>query len=170
MSQELTIPLELLRQAEKAQRYVAIYVIWVVGERGVMLGTTRSPREMPAQAERFNKRQTDALLLWTAGEEMAERLVSAIKREAAGLFVHGSWYDIEPELAVRAIEAAADKARIDLFSTTERDRRIRAACTKAMLDRRLQPTPAQQTASDVVVPFPRLLTDRRTGPAWTGIP
>jgi hypothetical protein len=119
-----------IREAEKAARYVAIYVIWErSGEcpgKHCMIGTTISPNERPQVAQSNNWREVDWELFWTPGQEIADRLVAMIRHEAehkrdrAG----GNWYAIEHKRMIAAVEQAARVVGVRLFTTEERRQRL----------------------------------------------
>lgn len=159
-----TVPVvdpELLRRAEAKRKYVAIYVVWVLGEPGFMLGKTRSPRDIPTQAERFNRRPIDFALLWCPSEEVADTLIARIKAEFKPFFAHGSWYDKIPALeAIRKVEHEAVVARVRLMNTAERDARLIDAVTYAMdeqkrLETAQDPRASRKGGGNTVVQFPK---------------
>lgn len=151
---------ELLRRAEAKRNYVAIYVVWVQGEPGFMLGKTRSPRDIPTQAERFNRRPIDFALFWCR-EEAADALLARIKAEFKPFFAHGSWYDKIPAIeAIRKVEHEAMVARVRLMTTGQRDALFVDAVAFAMdeqkkLEAAQDPRATRKGGGNTVVQFPK---------------
>jgi hypothetical protein len=155
------IDAELLRAAEAKGKYVAIYIIWVLGETGFMIGTTRSPREMPTQAERFNKKPIDFALLWCPSQEVADRILADVRAEIKPFFAHGTWYDkIKAIDGIKKVESVAEQRRVRLMTPIERERRLQEAVTYAMAERKQLDDSREKRpvlpAPDLtkVVPFP----------------
>lgn len=149
------IPGHLLRQAEVNAAYVAIYIGWVRDEPGFMLGTTKSPREVPKDLCRYNKRPTETLLLWTASQEIADRVLGVLREEIKPFFLHGSWYDELPhENAVLAIRDIARRGSVWIASTEERNQMLAEACARAIKEhRQVQSQTENRTGKGEVVPF-----------------
>jgi hypothetical protein len=128
----------LLKAAEAKGKFVAIYIVWVLGESGFMIGKTRSPSEIPTQAERFNRRPIDFCLFWCPNDEIATRILQSIKTRLKQFFSHGSWYDgIQAVHGIKEVEGAAADYRVRLLTTVERDSFFRDAVTLAMEEQKL---------------------------------
>lgn len=156
-----------IREAERVARYCAIYVVWEAsGEcpgQHCMVGTTVSPTERPAMAQSCNWRVIDWELLWTPGQEIADRLLAMIRHEAAPFLDRekGLWYAIEHKRMIAAIEVAAKRVGVKLFSTEERyNRHVKIATEWAKEQHALEvsrsPRAVRQGPAEVVQ-----LADRR---------
>jgi hypothetical protein len=129
------IPKHLLQQAEKHAAYIAIYVGWAEGDSGFMLGTTKSPRDVPRDLARYNKRTTHVMMMWTAGQEIADRILSELKEELKPFLVRtgASWYnELQHGSAIASVRAIAERLGVWLVSTDERDQMLEDACTRAI--------------------------------------
>lgn len=147
------LPPQLLKQAEANAAYVAIYIGWVEGEPGFMLGTTSSSRDFPRDLQRFNRRPTGSILLWTPGREIAERIMTVLRVEFQGFVARksSSWYDGLPhENAILAIRTIAKKWGVWIASTEERDQMLQQAVARAIQQHKQLNQSGNNTA---VVPF-----------------
>ena len=127
------LPPQLLKQAEANAAYVAIYLGWVEGELGFMIGTSKSPREIPRDIQKYNKRPTGHILLWTPGQEIADHILAALRAELRGFLVRGLWYDGLPhQNAIQAVRAIARKWNVWIASTEERDQMLQKAVARAI--------------------------------------
>jgi len=107
-------------------RYVAIYLIWEEGGGQTMIGKTTSPDQVPTLAQRYNWRDVNCELLWTPSDEIAERILSLMRRELAGVQMRAgaNWYDLDHRTIRNALDAVAKTAGIRFFSTEERTQRF----------------------------------------------
>jgi hypothetical protein len=122
-----------MRQAEAKQRYVAIYVAYVIDEPGFLIGTTRSEKEKPEHMKFYNKKPTAVTLLWTRGQEIADQILGLAKKEIKGFHLHGNWFDDLPyEDFIEAIIRIGAQCGERIFTTEERKQRLEAAVTTAM--------------------------------------
>jgi hypothetical protein len=130
---ELTVPVSKLdlKAAESRGKYVAIYLIWEEGGQQTMLGKTTSPDQVPSLAQRYNWREVRTQLLWTAGDEIADRILAVMRRELAGVQLRAgaNWYDLDHRTIENALTAVAKTAGIRFFSTEERTLRFQSAVT-----------------------------------------
>lgn len=148
-----SLPPQLLRQAEANAAYVAIYIGWVENELGFMIGTSKSPREIPRDIQKYNKRSTGHILLWTPSQEIADRILAALRSELRGFLVRspGLWYDgLKHESAITAVRAIAKKWNVWVASTQERDQMLQAAVARAIEQHKQLEKSGNNTA---VVPF-----------------
>jgi len=100
-----------------------------------MLGTTKSPREIPRDLQKFNKRPTGHILLWTAGQEIADRILATMREQLKPFLVRrsGLWYDEVPhENAITAVRDIARRWKVWVASTDERNQMLEEACTRAI--------------------------------------
>lgn len=112
--------------------YVAIYLIWEAGGRETMVGKTTSPDEIGRLAQRYNWRTVEARLLWTTGDEIAERILSVIKREMANVQMRpgANWYDIPHDVVQNGLAGIAATMGVRFFTTEERRLRHEAEITR----------------------------------------
>lgn len=125
-----------------------------------MIGTTISPTERPAVAQQNNWREVDFELLWTPGQEIADRILAMIKHELSSRFVRGSWYEVDHRRVITAVRRIAELCHVELFTTEERVKRLvqiatRYAQNQQVLERDNSPTAVRRPQN--VVSFP----DRR---------
>lgn len=129
------LPPHLLKQAEENAAYVAIFIGWVDGEVGFMLCTTRSPRNIGRDLQKYNKRPTGHILLWTPGQAIADRIIETLRSELKGLRARplALWYDdMRHEKAIAAVRTIARKWNVWIASTEERDQMLQAAVSRAI--------------------------------------
>lgn len=128
---EFVVDPKLVKAAEGKTDLVAFYVVWVVGERGVMLGATKSPRNISSYSAQYNKKKTECRLFWAKNKGVATWILSYLRDRYAKQFLHGTWYDVESKTAIADTLDFARRMKFWLCTTEDRHLLLEDAARQA---------------------------------------
>lgn len=118
---------DVIKDIEKhaQRRWKAVYLFGLLSGKQVRIGVTADAKDLKQTGQSWHAEEVMIHgLLWCESTHDAEQIVKMLKVDLIQNHIRGAWYDLAPEYAQAAVEFAARKAGISIYTSEQRARAI----------------------------------------------